>query len=45
MSNDQIIVKRYKHNTLNTLGKENLSKFIRSRDNARFLIEILASYK
>ena len=45
LSNDKIIDKSYKYNTLNTLSKENLNKFIWSRDNTRFLIEILASYK
>ena len=32
-------------NTLNMLGKEILNKFIWSRDNTRFLIEIFSSYK
>ena len=45
LSNEQIIDKRYKYNTLNTLGKENLNKFIWSRDKTGFLIEVLASYK
>ena len=45
LSNEQIIDKRYKYNTINTLDKENLNKFIWSRDNTRFLIEILASSK
>ena len=31
LSNDQIIDKRYKYKTLNTLGKEKLNKFVQSR--------------
>ena len=43
--NDQIIDKRYKYITLNTMGKENLNKFVQSKDRTRFLFEILASYR
>ena len=35
-SNEQIIDKRYKYNTLNRLGRENLNTFIWSRDNTKF---------
>ena len=45
MNNEQIIDQRYKYNTLNTLVKENLNKFIWSRGNTRILIEILSGFK
>ena len=37
-----ILNRRYKTDTLNTLGKEYLAKFIRSKNNTKDLIEILA---
>ena len=45
LSNEKILDKRYKYNTLNRLGKETLSKFVWSRDYTRSLIEFLANYK
>ena len=39
-----ILDRRYKTNTLNTLGKEYLAKCILSKDNTEDLIEILAKY-
>ena len=39
-----ILDRRYKTNTLNTLGKEYLAKSILSKDNTKDLIEILAKF-
>ena len=39
-----ILDRRYKTNTLNTLGKEYLAKCILSKDNTEDLIEILAKF-
>ena len=43
--NEKILDKRYKHNTLNKLGKETLAKFAFSKDHARSLIGNIANYK
>ena len=40
----EILDRRYKTNTLNTTGKEHLAKCILSKDNTKYLIEILAKY-
>ena len=45
LSNDQIIDKRYKYNTLYMLGREHLNKCVQSTDNTKILIEILAHHK
>ena len=45
LGNDQILDKRYKYNTLIKLGMEVLGMFTFSKDHARSLIEIIASYK
>ena len=45
LSNDQIIDKKFKHNTLNKLGVKNLNKFVQCKDNPRNLIEVWARYK
>ena len=39
-----ILDKRCKTNTLNTLGKKYLAECITSKDNAKYLIEIMAKY-
>ena len=39
-----ILDRRYKTNTLNTTGREHLSRCILSKDNAKYLIEILAQF-
>ena len=44
LSNEKIVDKRYRHNTLNKLGKESLAMFAFSNDHARSLIGIMASY-
>ena len=45
LSNEKILDKRFIYNTVNRLGKETLAKFAFSKDHARSLIEIIASYK
>ena len=45
LGNEKILDKRYKHNTLNNLGKETLAKFAFSKHHARSLNGIIASYK
>ena len=45
LGNEKILDKRYIHNNLNKLGMETLAKFAFSKDHARSLIEIIASYK
>ena len=42
-SNEKIVDKKYKYNTLNKLGMELLAKFAFSKDHARSLIGIMAS--
>ena len=42
---EKILDKRYKYKTLNKLGMEVLGMFTFSKDHARSLIEIIASYK
>ena len=44
LSNEKILDKRFKYNTLNKLGMETLAMFVWSRDYTRGVIEILASY-
>ena len=39
---EEILDRRYKTNTLNTLGKEHLAKCILSKENTKDVIEILA---
>ena len=41
LSNKNILDKRFKHNTLNKLGMENLAKFAFSKDHAGSLIGII----
>ena len=41
LSNEKILDKRYKHNTLNKLRMETLAKFAFCKDHARDLIEII----
>ena len=43
-SNEKIIDKRYKYNTLNKLGMDIFAQFAFSKDHARSLTGILASY-
>ena len=45
LSNDQITDKRFKYNTLNKLGVENLNKFVQPANKVRILIEIWAHRK
>ena len=44
LSNEKIVDIRYKFNTLNKLGMEILAKFAFSKDHARSLLGIMASY-
>ena len=43
LSNEKILDKRFKHNSLNKLGMETLAGFAWSRDYTRSLIDILLS--
>ena len=45
LSNEKILDKRFKHKTLNKLEKETSAKLAFSKDQARSLIGIIASYK
>ena len=45
LSNEKILDKRYKYNSLNKLGTENLTRFVWSRDYTIGLIENLVSFK
>ena len=45
LSYRNILDKRFKHNTLIKLGMETLAKFVFSKDHARSLVGIMASYK
>ena len=40
----EILVRRYKINTLNTTGKKYLTECVASKDNTKDVIEILAKY-
>ena len=41
----RLSIKRFKYITFDKLGVENLNKFVQSKGNTRFLIEILTSYQ
>ena len=45
LSNDKILDKRFKSNTLNRLGKEPLAKLVCSKEYIMTLIELLATFK
>ena len=45
LKNPKILGQRFKYNTLNRLDKETLANFAFSKDHARSLIRIIASYK
>ena len=42
---DQFLDKRFKYNTLNNLGRENLKECVQSKDYTRSLMKILSSYR
>ena len=41
---DVILARRYKINTLNMIGKKYLTECVASKDNTKYVIEILGKY-